>query len=71
MEITNSKFVRTCTHDEELVNGECLDCKTLEKINKSFIPKFNKKTKTSTITYSQLTYDNIKNAIKNNAKRKG
>jgi len=60
-----SKFVKTCTHEGELVNGECLDCKTLEKISKNFPPKFNKKTKTSTLTYSQLTYDNFKNAIKN------
>jgi hypothetical protein len=60
-----SKFVRTCTHEGELVNGECLDCKTLEKISKNFPPKFNKKTKISTLTYSKLTYDNFKNAIKN------
>ena len=60
-----SKFVRTCTHDRELVNGECLDCKTLEKISKNFKPKINKKTKTSTITYSQKTYDEFKIALKN------
>tara|TARA_B100001248_G_scaffold66178_1_gene46373 strand:+ start:12672 stop:12878 length:207 start_codon:yes stop_codon:yes gene_type:complete len=64
-----SKFVRTCTHDDiELVDGECLDCKTLEKISKNFPKKFNtsnKKRKTATITYSLKTYDEIKAALKN------
>lgn len=59
------KSIKTCTHEGELINGECLDCKTLEKIKKNFPATFNKKTKTSTITYSQLTYDNYKNALKN------
>ena len=60
-----SKFVRTCTHEGELVNGECLDCKTLEKISKNFTPSIDKKTKTSTFTYSQKTYDEYKTALKN------
>jgi len=59
------KSVRTCTCNSEIVNGECLECKTWDKIEKNFKPKYDKITKVSTVTISGETFEEYKKATRN------
>ena len=60
-----TKSIKTCTHNSEIVDGECLDCKTWNKISKNFKPQFDKKTKVSTITIKNEVFKQFKKATKN------
>ena len=59
------KSVRTCTCAGEVVDGECLECKTWDKIKKNFKPKYDNITKVSTVTIRGETFEEYKKATRN------